>query len=184
MPARFVRCRSAVAGFLQVTRESAARECVRVSHQDDADDDPNFRVRRNGIRKSDPDPRCVRGAASREPAGLGQGSSRSRLDFDAMSFVGGKLRLKGDGGGGLLKKKKKKKKSKRKESRQVVTGGEDERDGGLPSTSGYFIKNDRTTDKRTEVRHNRSHGGSQLSSTNPTLPRVPSSNARPFPLPC
>ena len=102
-----------------------------------------------------------------------------------MSFVGGKLRLKGDGGGGLLKKKKKKKKkSKRKESRQVVTGGEDERDGGLPSTSGYFIKNDRTTDKRTEVRHNRSHGGSQLSSTNPTLPRVPSSNARPFPLPC
>merc|ERR1712157_652740 len=67
------------------------------------------------------------------------------------SFVGGKLRLKGDGGGGLLKKKKKKKKSKRKESRQVVTGGEDERDGGLPSTSGYSIKNDRTADKRTEA---------------------------------
>ena len=70
-----------------------------------------------------------------------------------MSFVGGKLRLKGDNDGGVSKKKKKKKKKRRREKHQLLSHvAEDHEEEQEENTAGYVIKRkDGPVDRRTKV---------------------------------
>ena len=69
-----------------------------------------------------------------------------------MSFVGGKLRLKGDNDGGVSKKKKKKKKRRREKHQLLSHVAEDHEEEQEENTAGYVIKRkDGPVDRRTKV---------------------------------
>merc|ERR1711933_715400 len=70
----------------------------------------------------------------------------------AMSFVGGKLRLKGDNDGGVSKKKKKKKKRRREKHQLLSHVAEDHEEEQEENTAGYVIKRkDGPVDRRTKA---------------------------------
>ncbi|QDZ23556.1 hypothetical protein HOP50_10g60950 [Chloropicon primus] len=68
-----------------------------------------------------------------------------------MSFVGGKLKLKGVGDVGVVRKKKKKKKKKGKGSKneEAVVGSGQQDGGERETTLGYAIRDEGPADRRT-----------------------------------